>query len=229
MTALEKKRLYHFTNAAAARTILGDRRLKISFSYAVNDPFELKPFCFQNRGNYEAWIKFVQEHSQTQGFLSFSEDFRSPAMWGLYGDRHRGVCLGFDIENFPKDDQELLVKMRYQEEDSFPLLTAEIAQNPRNKPGIMDHVKRTKSRHWEHEKEWRVYVSLAPEEERQKRSGDSDFFTEFEEGLQLKEILLGCYATEKEEDFRALVDPQSGVEVAKVQPSHWAFEMEKPN
>ena len=30
--------------------------------------------------------------------LCFSEDWKEPVMWAHYGDKHRGICVGFNLD-----------------------------------------------------------------------------------------------------------------------------------
>ena len=34
-----------------------------------------------------------------RGVLCFSRGWHNPLLWSHYGDKHRGVCLGFDVPN----------------------------------------------------------------------------------------------------------------------------------
>lgn len=35
--------------------------------------------------------------SEKYGLLCFCETWQSPLLWNHYADRHKGICLGFDV------------------------------------------------------------------------------------------------------------------------------------
>jgi hypothetical protein len=42
--------------------------------------------------------------------LCFSRDWHNPVQWSHYADKHRGICLGFDVPD------SLLVPVQYTKE-----------------------------------------------------------------------------------------------------------------
>ena len=63
----------------------------------LNDPFELLSVELPDpvtRRCFAAWrTKALAEY----GVLCFGRSRRSPVLWSHYADKHRGICLGFDV------------------------------------------------------------------------------------------------------------------------------------
>jgi hypothetical protein len=90
-------RLYHYLEAKWALDDIRRRRLKLSKIDDMNDPFEWK--CVRSDHGRSQW---ALEHTRLESFESygvscFSESWNSILMWSHYADRHKGICLGFDV------------------------------------------------------------------------------------------------------------------------------------
>ena len=91
-------RLYYMTSLETLEQyILPELRIRLSTFDTVNDPFELLGVQQSDQksrrhfaGLYELWVK-------TLGFVSFSDNWKSPLMWGHYAKNHTGVCLGIEV------------------------------------------------------------------------------------------------------------------------------------
>ncbi|WP_271527544.1 MULTISPECIES: DUF2971 domain-containing protein [unclassified Bradyrhizobium] len=93
------RRLYHLTSAEYAISNIVFSRLKVARFKSLNDPFELLA-----RTTLRAEIRLGLEENNNKlnderGLLCFSEDWTNPVLWAHYGDRHRGICLRFDVED----------------------------------------------------------------------------------------------------------------------------------
>jgi hypothetical protein len=74
-----------------------NRRLKISTLDSLNDPFEVLPFDLSNVEHRIALEGTKDGMNQKTGLLCFCKHWHNPLMWAHYADRHRGICLGFEI------------------------------------------------------------------------------------------------------------------------------------
>ncbi len=90
-------RLYHFTTAEHAQSNIKMRRLKIARISDLNDPFELIAQDLSDTAWGQLFATVKQQASSLLGFLCFSRTWRNPLMWSHYADRHKGICLGFDV------------------------------------------------------------------------------------------------------------------------------------
>src|SRR5258707_1878815 len=143
--------LYHFTTAKFALDDLRNRRLKIAQFDDLNDPFELKSVNLCNpvhaqafdgieKINFEGYKAAV---AQRWGVLCFSEEKTDVLQWAHYADRHKGICLGFDVSG----GQGKFGRVKYRT-TRFPFP---------EKPdvGFSWSLLSTKSKDWAYEKEWR--------------------------------------------------------------------------
>lgn len=90
-------RLYHYVPAKWAFQDLQHRRLKLAVLTDLNDPFELLCFDLPNRETREAFKKTRAEISSKTGMLCFSRTWKNPVLWSHYADKHKGICMGFDV------------------------------------------------------------------------------------------------------------------------------------
>jgi hypothetical protein len=74
----------------------------------LNDPFEFKSVnlcnpvhaqAFDGTHKFEGW---KPEMARRFGVLCFSEDKANVPQWAHYADRHKGICLGFDVSGSDK-------------------------------------------------------------------------------------------------------------------------------
>jgi hypothetical protein len=89
-------RVYKFLCEKYGLLALRERRIKISRMADLNDPFELLPLQQSNRRVREA-LHAVKLRASLWGLLCFSASWHDPVIWAHYSDKHRGLCLGFDI------------------------------------------------------------------------------------------------------------------------------------
>jgi len=148
----ELKRVYHLLPCDRAIDDLNQCRLKVSTFIDLNDPFELHAFRIADRSqrrDYKAWRRGLQADF---GLLCFSEFWHNPVLWSHYGDRHAGVCLGFDVPS------KLLQKVNYVK-DRLRITQPEIA-GARSNNRLQNLLFSTKFVHWEYEHEYRMIVRL---------------------------------------------------------------------
>lgn len=90
-------RLYYLTAQEWAEKILREQQFKLSTFHESNDPFELQAASIKNRRARRIYRDTIYEHwSKNLAMLCASTEWHSPVMWAHYGDKHRGVCIGFD-------------------------------------------------------------------------------------------------------------------------------------
>src|SRR6266853_3861048 len=90
-------RVYHFLSAQYALKNLYEHRMKISTVTDLNDPFELLCFNLENMCDREGFATAIEEFSRRFGVLCFSRSWSNPLLWAHYSDKHKGICLGFDV------------------------------------------------------------------------------------------------------------------------------------
>lgn len=99
--------LYKYVPTWAAERIIIDRLLKFISPRHANDPFEFMP-QLEDGYNIHDMMQIVK--NSPFAATCFSLSCHTPAMWGHYADKGRGVCLCFKLTNcitsFLKNENE---------------------------------------------------------------------------------------------------------------------------
>lgn len=203
-------RVYHFLNEKFGLKDILERRLKISRIMELNDPFE---FCSLELNDPDIRKKINQSKSEVDeisGLICFSNNWKSPVQWAHYADKHKGLCLGFDIDVVRTGLMEVeYVNERIQHE----------GQVDRR---LVDRLFRTKHAHWAYEEEHRAYVELKDKED------DELYYIDFEGNIALKQVIIGANSDVTRFQLnKALGVLANSVETFKVRPSFKRFEMVK--
>ena len=170
----------------------------------LNDPFEFLGIKLSDRGFRQALMETKRQLSETKGLLCFSKTWKNPVLWGHYADRHRGLCLGFDV---PKTFEKInYVRLR------LPI------------PDVIDEafIKRllwTKSLYWQYEQEYRAFVSLEEEIH-------GCYFKDFSPELRLHAVIVGAQSKVTRGDVASALDGvETEVDVFKARASFKSFEI----
>ena len=169
-------------------------RLKVARFRDLNDPFELIAVNFKERPIRKAAREFKSTTNSQMGLLCFSADWWNPLLWSHYAEKHRGMCLGFDVP------RRLLETVEYESERIWASLSGD--EDPRNlSRELQEKLRRTKYEGWRYEEEQRRFVSL-----KDATVEGSLHFWPFGEELQLAEVILGPECNDHEvRDVRKLV------------------------
>ena len=173
-------KLYYFTTYKNAVDDLQNNHIKISLLKDVNDPYEVSVLRVNRKFQKELISTEFLFSENNLGLICFSSNYDCPLMWAHYAEKHKGVCLVFDIN---KQD---VFKVKY----SKKLLRF---NNSRNL-GLDDakNIVSTKYYKWRYEKEYRKYIEYGLS-----KLNGSYYFESFSEDIKLIEIILG-YKCDKE-------------------------------
>jgi hypothetical protein len=134
------------------------------------------------------------EFAKKFGILCFSKSWHNPVLWSHYGDKHAGVCLGFDVQN------TLLKDVQYS--SSLKSIETEIKINPAQiNTELLFELLFWKFQDWAYEQETRILVRLD--------ECDKDgalYFYPFSDDLVLKEIIVGSRCKKTPKDILRLGD-----------------------
>lgn len=135
--------------------------------------------------------------------LCFSADWHNPVQWSHYADKHKGVCLGFDVPD------ELLTRVRYTKMP--PRLDWSAIDEGQTALGEAQMLRwlSTKYVHWIYENEWRVFPSLETPDAR------GLYFKDFDSSLKLRQILVGPMSPTTRADVANALNGLEGVEAWK--------------
>jgi hypothetical protein len=170
-------RVYHVTSAEYGISDISLCHLKVARFSDLNDPFELMAMRFRT-DTRRAAADFKEDVDSHTGLLCFSADWKNPVLWSHYGDKHRGICLGFNIrrtrvEEVLYEDKRILDKLA----DGG---TADLDES------LQALLRRTKFSSWSYEEEQRVLLPLSEA----KKAGNLHFYP-FGQDFQLAEVILG--------------------------------------
>ncbi len=186
------RRVYHITSGDHGISDIALGRIKLARFSDLNDPFELLAVSFRDRPVRKAVRDFKNTYDSSTGLLCFSADWTNPVLWSHYGQKHRGICLGFNIprsrlEKVQYKDKRLLAEL---DEDTHP---TEIDED------LQKLLRSTKYRHWRYEEEWRIFVPL-----KEAKAEGRLHFCSFNDDLQLAEVILGPQCDLPLEEVREL-------------------------
>lgn len=172
-------RAYHLAPEHWALESMRRRCLKLAMLEDMNDPFELLGIEFrtpEDRAFFQQELK--PEMNGTIGILCFSRKWDNPVLWSHYADKHRGLCLGFDIpDQWAKNVTYVGQRLKADIEHDNPL-------DDTNSPGYK--LVTTKYSHWKYEDEVRLIFPL----EHVQREGPN-YFVPYCDILSLQEVVVG--------------------------------------
>ena len=133
--------------------------------------------------------------ARQHGVLCFSLDRGNPLLWSHYADKHRGLALGFDV------DEGISRPIIYR--STRPALGTKADQ-------IANALLFTKYEDWRYEQEIRIYTNL-----NERDPASNLYFGDFGEQLVLREVIAGplCPVTEKQ--LSDAVGSTTGVRLTK--------------
>jgi hypothetical protein len=195
-------RLYHFLNAKYGLQAIRRQHLKIARISELNDPFEFLQVASEDPRT-RARYQFVKRSlSEYMGLICLSENWKNPVQWSHYGQSHRGICLGFDV------DAAAANKVRYVANRIPANLKAMRKDGPAARRHMLDLLT-LKFDHWSYEQEHRVFVPL---ENRPKNRSGLCFmkFSGADSPLVLKEIIVGAASEVSPEEVNAALGRRAG-------------------
>ena len=186
-------RVHHLINIEHGLDNLKRQRIKVSRFSELNDPFELLAIDIRNK-DLRAGIRARKTLvNNKEGLISFSKEWRNPVLWSHYGDKHRGICLSFEIPGNRLTEVQYKVGLQ-----KLNISSKETTQHVINK--ALDELRYTKFKDWEYEKEYRLFVKLALA----KKQGEYHFIP-FSDQLRLVEVILGPSCTTPADQIKDIV------------------------
>ncbi len=178
-------RVYHFMNSKYGLQALRRKRLKLALIDQLNDPFELLGIASRDPEERKAFAEVKAGLAKYSGMLCFSGKWSNPVQWSHYSDRHRGLCLGFEVPD------EMLTPVKYRAKRLRPdprIINEMRAESPAAQEMMLQLVT-TKFSHWRYENEYRLFVQLEEKDEK------GLYFADFSDKLVLCEVIVGSAAT----------------------------------
>lgn len=115
--------LYQYMSWEDAEKVFTNWDLKATLPCHTNDPFELKA------SDEETELNITDiERTSPFAFLCFSKCCKSAALWGHYGDSHKGICLEFTFplakasyeDTVPQDMHHAVINHNHNSLEYYP-------------------------------------------------------------------------------------------------------------
>lgn len=194
--------------------ILPELRIRLSTFDKVNDPFELLGIRQGSRKGRRHFASIYKYWVNMFGFISFTDNWRSPLMWGHYAKNHTGVCLGIEI---PK---ERVWQVDYHKDRLDSLLNMTTSEAVCSGDFIKKIVT-TKFSDWAYEREWRYVKDL-----KYKDSKTGLYYEGFSPDFELREIIAGARCPRSLHKIRKQVFANTGaIRMFKVRAAFRTFNM----
>jgi Protein of unknown function (DUF2971) len=191
-------RVYKFLDEKYALENLEKKRLKISFLDDLNDPFELLAFESIESDVNRVQINTSATLAKDKGVLCFSRSWDNPVLWSHYGDKHKGIALGFEIRD-PPDGPPLWLEVSYVSK-RLKCSPAELKNwNVEEARKLLT----TKFEHWSYEDEVRIFASI------EEKNEQGLCFYSFCESLKLVEVVLGVRCKKSVSDIHKMIGNDS--------------------
>ncbi|WP_239986640.1 DUF2971 domain-containing protein [Pseudomonas syringae] len=207
------RRVYHFCSAKHGLSNLENNHLKIATIQDLNDPFEMLSHDLADPKVRKAVLAIKQDASEQIGLFCFSSAYSNPVQWAHYADKHKGICLGFDVEEAD------LIKVNYSS-SRLNMNPADVMSDEGYNQWMTDIIS-TKYSHWRYEKEYRVFVDIS-----EKDRSQGIMFQPLEDRIMLRQVVVGCNSKLSRKDIEAvLYKYEQPVEVFKVRTAFRRFTM----
>ena len=160
-------RVYHFVDEHYGLQDLKEKHLKIALINELNDPFEFMGVDLSSSKYCQAMENMKVDMSTKHGILCFSENWENPVQWAHYANRHKGICLGFDVPD------KFLTRIKYCDkrlsgESFFGSLEIPLA---RIEAEMNDYIGQPKSRQ-EFEKKHKEFLAIVDQRLREESETD---------------------------------------------------------
>jgi hypothetical protein len=211
-------RAYKFLDAKWGLENIKNRRLKQSRVSDLNDPFELRSYDVTDLALRMAFSTTSEDIDKARGLLCFSVDWQNPVIWAHYSDKHKGLCLGFELPEIKEDPKSDAGYVKYvQHLSPFPFNFESMAESEHDR--FARSALFTKYRDWAYEKEIRVWSQLTNED-------NGLYFVPFGESMLLTEVIIGqkCVLS-KAQIVSALGPLTDEVKILKARAAYDRFEM----
>jgi hypothetical protein len=174
--------VYHYLEAPWALEDIRKQWLKLSKIDDMNDPYEWGCVYSDHEPSQVALSETAHNTFEMYGVLCFSRSWNNILMWSHYGNRHKGMCLAFEVPD------ELTRIVDYVDDVSVvgslgDLPTTDQAQ-------LIDRLYGAKYEGWHYEEEVRIHGTR---DELDDNAGM--YFIKFSEKLKLRTIIVGSRCT----------------------------------
>ena len=205
-----------------------DGMMKIAFKKyeAINKDFptELK----KNKEKFLSDIrKAIKEIKDMLLVSCFSKSNDSILLWSHYGDKHKGVCVEFDVD--PKDYKEVKYSKKRKQIDlktvtavvlGYDYIGQQVNKDNSALIKTLTNLLLTKSRDWQYESEYRTIHSVNDADGENIYFEDDKYFLKMP---QIKRVFVGCRIDEH--NLLSLRDKFKGIEIIEMIDSETEYKV----
>lgn len=213
MTDSGMMRVYHFCDEVYGLQNIEKSRLKVATIMDLNDPFEMVCYSSPDKEVRKKLNEFKAAIATKFGMLCFSQSFRSPVQWAHYANKHRGLCLVFDVP----DHNMHFVEYKHGR------INFDVAQytklDKRERFEMMQKQLRIKHSQWRYEREVRRVFLLS------ETDPENDlYFRSFDSVGTLSQVIVGCNSAITPQDLKKSLGARKGmVECFKVRTAFKSY------
>jgi hypothetical protein len=153
-----------------------------------------------------------------EAFTSFSATCTNILMWSHYAEKHRGMCLGFDVNS------EKVRKVNYE-----PAVEVIGGLSGQNLIPFFERLKWTKYIGWAYENEFRAWEDASKEKVvvKDEKTGSERHlsFVGFDADLVLKEVIAGANCTVTKQQIADALQGYGDIRIAKLRADPKTFEL----
>lgn len=206
--------LYHFTTERFGLEAIKNSRLKIARIQELNDSFEFLGLAL-GRDDRLRFKRFKAEMDKKYGLICMSAGWKNPLLWSHYAEKHKGLCLGFDVA-----DNDSFMRVTYRDErptlQDFGCKDLHYLNEQH-----MRQLLSMKFSAWSYETEYRAFCDL---EEIDPASGH--YFIDFSESLKLAQVIVGHRSGMTRSQLASALGGRAGVvDTFKARPGFQRFEV----
>ena len=191
-TYITSMKLYHFIQSNFGIEDIKRRRIRISRINDLNDPFEFLAYSLEDPTQRSKFRKVKDEFHKNRGIICFSQNWWNPVIWSHYADKHKGMCLGFEVEN------SFVEQVAYSAQ-RLKLDVEQFTKNAILAEQMMQKCILTKFNHWGYEQEWRAFFRL----DHSMVDLQGNYFYDFDANIKLTEIIVGAESRVTRSDIQA--------------------------
>jgi len=186
--------------------------VKVSQFADMNDPFEL----IGSRWSDSNVEDLLAAHCESEySAMCLSRDCTNPLLWAHYADKHRGLCLGFDIPDDPNAVNQVILVAGREMQDPEVLVSAIKARAPETAVNSAMRKLLVKHEGWRYEDEVRIITRSSVQ-----------YFKFDDDDFVLKQVILGARSgLSKRTILNRLQDYNHYVEILKAKLSEDTFQI----
>ncbi|TKB07450.1 DUF2971 domain-containing protein [Desulforhopalus sp. IMCC35007] len=196
--------VYQLTSHENAISNIENRRIKISTIEELNDPFELLGAQLGDKKLRASFLSMRKKIAKKHGILCFTIDWHNPVLWGHYGDKHYGLCLGFEVP------EEEIKEVEYVSARKLVKFYPFKGKTSLDKDSMLQLLCQ-KYKDWSYEAEYRGWASLDDKDPK-----TNLYFLAFSAKIKLKEVVIGPRNSTKPKDIKNIIGNRiPGVKITK--------------